>query len=84
MVRLVQDGYLLDKPSPPSQPKLFFDQRVIPAAIDAAGAVEAVLERLAVRTRQRPVMVLGMAMGAGFLVSRLTGRHASGSARRLF
>jgi hypothetical protein len=46
-------------------------QRVLPAMIDAAGGVEAVLEALAERTRRRPATVLGLAAGTGFLLSTL-------------
>ena len=68
---MVGRDYLLKKGEGPSAPKLFLDQRVIPLAIDAAGAVEGVLERVAVRVRRMPVSALVAALGSGTLVTLL-------------
>ncbi len=68
---MVSRDYLLKKGAGPSAPKLFLDQTIIPAAIDAAGAVEGVLERVAVRVRRMPVAALAAALGTGTLVTLL-------------
>ena len=68
---MIDRDYLLKKGAGPSAPKLFLDQKVIPMAIDAAGAVEGVLERVAVRVRRRPVSALAAALGTGTLVTLL-------------
>ena len=68
---MVGRDYMLKKGAGPSAPKVFLDQKVVPAAIDAAGAVEGVLELLAVRVRRTPVAALAAALGAGTLVTLL-------------
>jgi hypothetical protein len=66
---MVTKNYMLKKPQGPSAPKLFLDQQVVPALIDAAGAVEGVLETIAVRSRAAPFSALGAALGTGALLS---------------
>ena len=68
---MISRDYLLKKEGGPSAPKLFLDQKVIPVAIDAAGAVEGALERVAVRVRRMPVSALAAALGTGTLVTLL-------------
>ena len=68
---MIDRDYLLKKGGGPSAPKLFLDQRVIPLAIDAAGAVEGALERVAVRVRRMPVAALIAALGSGTLITLL-------------
>ncbi len=68
---MVDRDYMLKKGAGPSAPKLFLDQTVIPVAIDAAGAVEGVLEQVAVRVRRTPVAALAAALGTGTLVTLL-------------
>ena len=68
---MVGRDYLLKKGAGPSAPKLFLDQKVIPQAIDAAGAVESLVERVAVRVRRMPVTALAAAIGTGTLVTLL-------------
>ncbi len=72
---MVGREYLLHKPAPPSSAKVVFDQRVVPAMIDMAGAVEAVLERLAVRTRSAPGPVLATAFSLGLALSLVAVRR---------
>jgi anaerobic C4-dicarboxylate transporter len=72
---MINHEYLVETARPPSDVKRYVNHHVIPAAIDAAGSVEAVLEILSQRTRRQPAMVLGVAAGAGFLLSVLTGRR---------
>ena len=69
---MVSRAYLLEKPGGPSKPKLFLDQTVVPLLINAAGAVEGVLELVAVRTRKLPIRTLGTALGIGTLTALLT------------
>ncbi len=69
---MVDRDYMLKKGAGPSAPKVFLDQKVVPAAINAAGAVEGVLERVAVRVRRMPVAALAAALGTGTLMMLLT------------
>lgn len=69
---MVGRDYLLKKGAGPSAPKVFLDQKVIPAMIDAAGTVEGVLELVAMRVRRMPVSALAAALGTGTLVTLLT------------
>ncbi len=68
---MVSRDYMLKKGAGPSGAKVFLDQKVVPAAINAAGAVEGVLELLAVRVRRMPVAALAAALGTGTLVTLL-------------
>lgn len=72
---MIEPGYLTHKPAAPSAPKRVFDQNVIPALIDAAGSLEAVIERWAVRVRHAPAQSLGIALGASAVVSFLIARR---------
>jgi hypothetical protein len=72
---MIEDRYLSGKSPAPSKLKQLFDEHVIPVAIDAAGSVEAVLERLGQSTRRQPIVALGLAVGAGFLLSMLRGER---------
>jgi hypothetical protein len=84
---VVHDRYLLAKAGPPSGLQRWFGHEVVPTVIDGAASVEAVLERVAVRTRRQPAMMVGLAFGAGLLLSAATpswrsGRHAQAACRR--
>ena len=68
---MVGRDYMLKKGAGPSAPKVFLDQKVVPVMIDAAGSVEGVLERVAVRVRRMPVAALAAALGTGTLVTLL-------------
>jgi hypothetical protein len=71
---MVGASYLVDKPAGPSAPRRFFNQRILPPAIDAAAKVEAVAERAAQGARRSPLAALGIAFGIGFLASTLPRR----------
>ena len=58
-----------------STPKRMLDHTLIPALIDAAGGVEAVIERWALRVRRAPSASLAIALGAGAMASLLTRRR---------
>lgn len=73
-------GYLLDKPAPPSPIRVFIDQKIIPAGIDAAGSAEVALSQLAIATRKRPLAGIGLALSFGCLLAAL----AFGRKRRLY
>ena len=67
---MVSRTYLLAKDGPPaSPPKIFLDRTVVPALINAAGDVEAMLERIAARTRNAPIPAAAAAFGVGLLLS---------------
>lgn len=71
---MVGKSYMLASKAAPSGLRLAIDQRVIPAAIDLAGAVEGVLERAVVRTRQQPATAVGAALATTVLLGMLTRR----------
>ena len=68
---MITRDYLLEKPRGPSAAKVFLDQRVIPAAIDAAGACEVALERASQRTGLSVPVLLA---GAGGLLALVAWR----------
>ncbi len=75
---MVDRGYMLERRPPPSALKRFVDLSLIPVAIDAVGAVESVLEQVAVRGRRRPVATVGVAFGLGCGAAMLVNRgHAA-------
>ena len=73
---MVDVSYLIDKPPPPSGLHSFFNQRVIPAAIDAAGTVESAVYELGEQARAQPVTSLlaagALGLVAGAIVFRLS------------
>ena len=75
---MVTSNYIEGKSSLSSGPKRFFDQQVLPVAIDAAGSVESVVESLAERVRGRPMGTLGLALGLGILLAVLVPRSRRG------
>jgi hypothetical protein len=70
---MVTQAYLLHRPPPPSNPKRFLDQQVIPALIDAAAAVEAQIETAANTTRRNPLLACGAMLAIGWLVGGMHG-----------
>jgi hypothetical protein len=75
---MVDVGYLIDKPGPPAGLRSFLNRRVVPPAIDAAGAVESAVHELREQVRAQPQTSL-LAAGALGLVS---GALIFGLARR--
>jgi hypothetical protein len=73
---MVGRHYLLETRSRPGGLKIYVDQRLIPAAIDIAGGVESAAERVAVRVRRLPLLMVGAAFGFGLIAAqvRLRGR----------
>ncbi len=67
---MVSVGYMIDNPGPPRGLNSFINRRVIPPAIDAAGAVESAIYELGEHVRAKPntsmvaAAALGLAAGA--------------------
>lgn len=66
---LVTRYYMLEKPPGPSGPKLFLDQVVVPGLANAAGAVEAGVERVVVVSRRNPLLAFGVVAGIGLALT---------------
>ena len=76
---MVDRAYIVDKPPGPGPLKQFLDLTVLPALIDTAGAVESVVERVAVSAKQRPFTQIGVAFGLGCgLAWIVRGRRSGG------
>ena len=71
---MVNKSYMLATKPAASEVKLFVDQRLIPVGINLAGSVEGLLERVAVRARQRPATAVGATFATAMLLSMLTRR----------
>lgn len=73
----IHRDYMLQKASGPSAPKQFLDHRIVPLAVNAAGALEVGLYRVSDRTGIRPaVIVTGVLAGVSLLlVSQWRNRH---------
>ena len=78
---MVSSAYLVRKPASPSELKRFFDQRIIPAAIDGAGCLDMGIAKVTHAFRRNPKIgsgvALGLALGALVAIS-----HNSRRARR--
>ena len=72
---MVGPDYMLDRPPPPPAWRRFIDLELVPGCANALGAVEGVLERIAVQGRIRPLPALGVAFGAGLGLGALFGRR---------
>jgi ElaB/YqjD/DUF883 family membrane-anchored ribosome-binding protein len=68
---MVEVSYLIDRPGPPSGLKSFINQRMVPPAIDAAGAVESAVYELGEQVRAQPVASLAVAAALGFVAGTL-------------
>ena len=73
---IIGRDYMLRKPQGPSAPKVFFDTRVIPLAVNAVGALEVALDRAARRTGVRPAVILAGLIGAGSLLAFVLAQQA--------
>jgi hypothetical protein len=69
--------YLLEKPLPSAPWKQYLDLTLLPAVIDVAGAVEMLVELVAVQTRKRPLITLSLALGFGCGLGLATGRRTT-------
>ena len=65
---IIGRDYMLRKPQGPSAPKVFFDTRVIPLAVNAVGALEVALDRAARRGGVRPSILLAGIAGVASLL----------------
>ncbi|AWN45219.1 hypothetical protein DK419_01830 [Methylobacterium terrae] len=73
---LIDRDYMLEKPPGPSASKLFLDQTVVPALANAAGAVEAGIERVVVVSRRNPLLAFGIVAGIGLALTMTRPRRA--------
>ncbi len=73
---MVTRDYQLAKPPPPPAWKRFFDQRIIPLAIDLAGAAESAALGGAGRVQRRPWLAAALLVGGlGLPVVLMIGRR---------
>ena len=61
---LIDRDYLLEMPPGPPAPKRFFDQQIVPIAVNFAGAVEVALVRAADRSGVRPSVIVSISVAA--------------------
>ena len=54
---VVGRDYMLKKTTGPSMPTLFFHSRIVPGAVNFAGALEVALDRASIRTGVRPSLI---------------------------
>ncbi len=66
---MVSSLYLHRAAAPPSDLKRFFDQRIMPVAIDGAACVDIGLAKVVEHMRRNPAMAIGLLVGAGVLVA---------------
>jgi hypothetical protein len=59
---MVSSAYLVRKPAPPSALKQFFDQRMMPAAIDGAACLDMGITKVTREFRRDPKIALGLAL----------------------
>jgi len=73
---MVSIGYLIDKPDGPSPLLHFINTRIVPSAIDAAGAVESAVYEAGEKIRAQPAPyllaagILGLVLGAAAVSAR--------------
>ena len=60
---MVSSAYLVRKPAPPSELKRFFNQQIMPAAIDGAGFLDMGIAKVTREIRRNPNIGLGLALG---------------------
>ena len=68
---MVDRRYLLEQPPAPTGLRAVINQRVVPALVDIAGAVEVRLETVAETIRRKPAKSLLLAVGVGCLLARM-------------
>ena len=80
---MTSSAYLVRKPASPSELKRFFNQQIMPAAIDGAGFLDMGIAKVTREIRRNPKIGLGLALGLalGVLVAI---SHDSRRARRSF
>ena len=73
---MVSVGYMIDNAGPPSPFRSFVNRRVVPSAIDAAGAVESAVYELSEHVRSEPKTSLLAAGALGLLAGALMFRRS--------
>ena len=68
---MVSQTYLLEKPAPPRGLHSYVDQKVLPAAANAAFAIERRIEAIAEAVREHPLTTLAATAGFAMLIGRL-------------
>jgi hypothetical protein len=68
---MVAPAYMIERRPPPGEAKRIFDQKVVPAAINAAGAMEAVVELAACSIRRNPITGCCAAFLVGVVAARI-------------
>ncbi|MGX7705274.1 hypothetical protein [Methylobacterium sp. Gmos1] len=66
---LVTRDYMLEQPPGPSGPKRILDQVVVPGLANAAGTVEAGIERVVIGARRNPLLAAGLVAGLGLALA---------------
>ena len=66
---IIGRDYLLKKPSGPSVPKVIFDTRVVPLAVNGVGRIEVLLARSSSRWGVRPAVIVAGVAGLVSLVA---------------
>jgi hypothetical protein len=66
---VVGSSYPRRRPDPPSAVKLFFDQRIMPMAIDAAASLDMGIARAGKNLQRNPAIGFGLALGMGVLLA---------------
>jgi hypothetical protein len=66
---MISSSYLHRKPAPPSDLKRFFDQRIMPAAIDGAACLDMGLVKTGEQMRRNPAIALGLTAAMGVLLA---------------
>jgi hypothetical protein len=66
---MVNSSYFNRKPPAPSALKRFFDQRVVPMAIDGAACLDIGFANAGRQVRRNPMLGVGVAVGVGILVA---------------
>jgi hypothetical protein len=79
---MIKLQYLTHKPAAPAPAQRFFDQRVIPVLIDAAGGIETAIEHWSTRVTRSPVPSLVIALATGVLLSAVASSRRTKLARR--
>ena len=73
---MVTQAYMTSRPPAPSGLQVFFDQRVMPVAIDAAAGLDRGAAALAERTRETPLRACLVAGLVGFATAVALRRQA--------
>jgi hypothetical protein len=74
---MVATTYLERKPAGPSPLQRFFDQSIMPVAIDAAACLDIGAVKAGQQLRRNPMLGIGLLLGIGYLVGAASRRRHS-------